>query len=125
MNVEKELKNALKEIGEIKPWWSEDDKMYVFEHETYPTLMHADSDPDEVVKGYERALRRFIQYRMRGQVAESVERITSGRGGYRPGAGRPKGSTKGKTRRISLPEDVAAWLKEDPAHIEKLRAMMK
>jgi hypothetical protein len=123
-NIEKELEIALKEIGAIKPWWSEEDQMYVFEHDAYPTLMHADQDPDEVVKGYKRALHRFIGYRMRGRVAESVERITSGRGGYRPGAGRPKGSTKGRTKRISLPDDVATWLKEDPAHIEKVRAMM-
>ena len=124
MNIEKELGIALKEVGEIKPWWSDEDQMYVFEHEAYPMVMHADPDPDEVVKGYKRALQRFIRYRMQGRVAESVERITSGRGGYRPGADRPKGSAKGKTRRISLPDDVATWLKEDPARIEKVRALM-
>jgi hypothetical protein len=27
-------------------------------------------------------------------------------------------------KEISLPDDVATWLKEDPAHIEKVRALM-
>lgn len=30
---EDELKIALKEIGPIEPWWSDEDEMYVFEHE--------------------------------------------------------------------------------------------
>jgi hypothetical protein len=98
--------------------------MYVFEHRAYPMVMHADPDPDEVVKGYQRALQRFIRYRMQGRIAESVERITTGRGGSRPGAGRSKTSIKAKTKRISLPDDVATWLQADPARIEKVRALM-
>lgn len=123
-DLEKEFQKALKEIGPIEPWWSEEDGLYVFEHPAYPVVDYAAKTPQEVIEKYKRVLRSFIEDRLAGNVAESVERITTGRGGYRPGAGRSKGSAKDKTRRISLPDDVATWLKENPAHIEKVRALM-
>jgi len=98
--------------------------MYVFEHEAYPMVCYADPDPEVVIGRYKQVLKDFIEHRLAGNVAESVDRITAGRDGHGHGAGRPKGSAKGKTRRISLPEDVATWLKEDPDRIEKVRTLM-
>jgi hypothetical protein len=98
--------------------------MCVFEHPACPFVIHADPDPEEAKAGYLRALTGFIEHRMKGMVELDVDRVTPGRGGYRPRAGRSKKSTKGKMKRISLPDDVATWLKEDPSRIEKVRALM-
>jgi hypothetical protein len=119
--INAELKKALTEIGPIDPWWSEEDGMFVFEHAAYPFVLHADPDRQETVDGYLRALRGFIEDRMNGDLAESVDRITSGRGGRRSGAGRPKQDPK---VRKWLPPDIAAWL-EDPVHVEQVRKLMQ
>jgi hypothetical protein len=122
--LERHYQIARKEIGEIKPWWSDEDEMYVFEHEAYPVVCYANPEPEVVIKRYKQVLKDFIKDRLAGNVAESVERITPGRGGSRLGASRAKGSTKNKTKRITLPNDVATWLTEDPSRIEKVRALM-
>lgn len=125
MALEQEYKKALKEIGPIEPWWSDEDGMFVFEHDLYPFVMHADPDKQKTIDGYCRALKGFIEERLAGNVAETVERITSGRGGYRPGAGRKPGSTKEPTKMVRLPIGIADWLKDDPAHIEQVRRLMQ
>jgi hypothetical protein len=124
MNIDPEIQVALAEIGPIEPWWSEDDEMFVFEHPAYPRVMHADPDKQEAVNGYVRALRTFIEYRMAGKVTDAVERSTRGRGGMRPGAGRPKGTVKNPTLLIRLPVDVATWLKADPANLDTVRRII-
>jgi hypothetical protein len=124
LRIEKELEIALREIGEIRPWWSKEDEMYVFEHPAYPFVMHADPDREEAKAGYMRALTGFIEDRIKGRVAPDVDRVTSGRAGARPGARRAKRSIKRKTQRINLPDDVATCLTEDPSRIEKVRALM-
>jgi predicted AAA+ superfamily ATPase len=53
----------------------------------------------------------------------SVEERTKGRGGKREGAGRPKGTKKPPTRRVSLPADVADWI-ERPSSIPQVREMI-
>ena len=115
---------ALQEIGEVLPLWSEESQMYVFEHEAYPAVMHADPDREKAAEGYLRALQGFIQERLEGNIAPFMDRITSGRGGARPGAGRPKGSVKGKTKMVRLPEDIAIWIKQGQ-HLEQVRALME
>lgn len=45
------------------------------------------------------------------------------RGGYREGAGRPKGTTKEPKERVLLPIDVAKWIK-NPAAIASVRTLM-
>jgi hypothetical protein len=122
--LEKELKTALQEVGDIAPYWSEEDGMYVFEHPAYPMVMHADPDPEETRKGYLRALSGFVEERLQGTVAEDVERITSGRGGSRPGAGRPVGTKKAAKVRMMVPVDIAAWLQE-PQHVDQVRRLME
>jgi hypothetical protein len=124
MDIHQEILVALAEIGPVEPWWSEEDQMFVFEHPSYPWVMHADPSLEETKYGYLRALRTFIQDRLNNTVADSTERTTRGRGGLRPGAGRPKGSTKEPTKMVRLPIDVADWIKADPAHLEKVRNMM-
>jgi hypothetical protein len=52
-----------------------------------------------------------------------VEKRTKGRGGKRKGAGRPKGTKKPPTRRISLPTDIADWI-EQPRAIPQLRQLI-
>lgn len=127
MNPEKllanEYKKALKEIGEIKPWWSEEDQLYVFEHKAYPVVDYLAKTPEEVIEKYQLVLQDFIAERLNSNIAEPIERITSGRGGSRPGAGRPKGTTKPPTLRKRLPADIARWL-DDEANHEKVRKLM-
>ena len=125
MTLAKELHKALKEIGPIEPWWSEKDGLYVFEHAAYPMVDYAHSDPVVVKERYQAVLKEFIQDRLLGNVAEVTERLTSGRGGYRVGAGRPKGTTKVATVQVRLPEDVAHWLKADKSHIDAIRNIMQ
>lgn len=125
MTLEQEYKQALKEIGPIDPQWSDEDQMFVFEHSAYPYVMHADPDKQKTIDGYHRALKGFIEERLTGNVADYVDRVTSGRGGYREGAGRKPGSTKEPTRMVRLPIVVADWLKDDPDHVEQVRRLMQ
>ncbi len=122
MNLESEYQKALAEIGPITPWWSEPDHMYLFEHPFYPWVMHADPSCDETIAGYHRALKGFIEDRINGGVAPETDRSTLGRGGARPGAGRPRKLIK--SRRTYIPEDIAQWL-ENPAHQEQVRRMIR
>jgi hypothetical protein len=118
--IKEHLDTALKEIGAIEPWWSDEDEMYVFEHSLYPRVMHADPDKEETRKGYLRALTGFIEDRLSGNLAEMADKVTSGRGGRRPGAGRPR---KGRTVRKYLPVDVAQWL-DNEENLEQVRKLM-
>jgi len=122
--LEKHLKLALSEIGPIEPWWSDEDGMYVFEHDSYPRVMHADPDIEETKAGYLRAITGFIEDRLNGMISESAERVTKGRGGHRPGSGRPKGTKKPKTKRVTLPLEVADWLEEDD-HLSQVKQLMQ
>lgn len=124
---EKELKNELKlalaEVGPIKPWFDEEVNAWIFEHPLYPVEYGGDS-PKEVIENYPKYLEVFIEHRMQGQLADFLEKETKGRGGYRPGAGRPKGTHKEPKSRIYIPTDIAEWLKIG-ANIEKIRHLMR
>lgn len=120
-NLETELQTALQEIGEIAPWWSQDDGMFLFEHPAYPMVMHADPDKDAARAGYLRALKRFIRHRLNGALDPGTERVTSGRGGAREGSGRPR---KDPTKTVRLPLDMATWL-QDRQHQEQVRRLME
>lgn len=109
--TQQELKTALKEVGEITPWYDEDVSAWVFEHEAYPVSYAGDSSED-VIQNYPLYLREFILHRLDGRINALVEKKTKGRGGIRPGAGRPRGTTKEPTKRTSLPTDIVDWLKE-------------
>ena len=122
--MKEDLEIALAEIGPIEPWWSEDNGMYWFEHDAYPYVMHGDPDIEKTKLGYMRALKGFIKDRLTGNLDETVDRISSGRGGVRSGSGRPVGTTKAPTKLVRLPVQVADWIKADPVHLEQIKRLM-
>ena len=48
---------------------------------------------------------------MEGRIDEENEKKTHGKGGARPGADRPKGTTKEPTKQVRLPVEIADWFK--------------
>ena len=122
--VEMHLKIALKEIGEIKPWFDKEVNAWVFEHKSYPVGYGGESK-DEVIKNYPKYLREFIRQRLNDNLALSVEKRTKGRGGKRLGAGRPRGTRKERKKRIYLPTDIVGWVNEHPSEaISSIRQLI-
>lgn len=127
MATEKEIKDhlkiALSEIGEIKPWFDKEVNCWVFSHKNYPVEYGGES-VKEVIRNYPKYLKEFIRHRLEGRLSPINEKETKGRGGYRAGAGRPKGTKSAyPMRQIRLPEDIAEWIKH-PGIIDYLRNMM-
>jgi hypothetical protein len=120
--INKHLKIALKEIGEIKPWFDKEVDAWVFKNKAYPVEYGGESK-EEVVQNYPKYLREFIRQRLNDNLAASVEKRTKGRGGKREGSGRPKGSKKEPTKRVTLPKDVAEWM-ESPSAIPQVRQLI-
>ena len=113
--IEKHLKIALGEVGKIKPWFDKDFNAWIFSHKNYPDVEYAGESPEEVMKNYPLYLYEFIKYRLDQRIDPLVEKATRGHGGKRKGAGRPKGTQKPPTRRVSLPTDVADWIERSSA----------
>lgn len=122
--IKEHLEVALREIGPIKPWFDEDVNEWVFKHRAYPVECGGGS-AKEVIKTYPKYLAEFIKHRLNNNLSPSVEKKTKGHGGKRPGAGRPTGTHKEATIRISLPKDLAEWFKANPAAIELARKTMR
>lgn len=118
--IRKHLKVALGEVGEIKPKFNKKFNAWVFRHKKYPDVEYVGNSPEEVIKNYPKYLREFIKHRLDNNIWESVEKKTTGRGGKREGAGRPKGTKKPPTRRVSLPSDIADWI-EKPSSLPQIR----
>lgn len=121
--IEKELIIALKEVGKIIPWYDREVKAWIFSHDAYPSVECGGFSAEEVKEKYPFYLREFILHRLNGNISPLTERETKGHGGYRPGAGRPKGTTKEHKQRIYVPEDLAEWLK-DKSHWTQIRSLM-
>ena len=121
--VEKELAIALREVGKIEPWFDKELNDWVFSHKLYPVECGGLTS-EEVVKNYPRYLKEFIKQRLDNNLDPLVEKKTKGHGGYRPGAGRPKGTSKGPKRRVYVPEAVAEWLK-DREHLLLVTKLMR
>jgi len=121
--VNRELKIALKEVGAIKPWFDKKMGAWIFEHEAYP-VGYSGASPEEVIINYPLHLREFIKERIKNNLDPIIEKATKGRGGLRPGAGRPKGSKGPLTKQIRLPEDIANWLKQ-PGMIDHIRELLR
>jgi hypothetical protein len=68
-------------------------------------------------------VKEFITHRLDGKLNPLTESEAKGHGGYRPGAGRPQGTTKEPTERLSLPLDIAEWIKEK-RHWPDVRRLM-
>jgi hypothetical protein len=118
--IEKHVKIALDEVGEIKPWFEKDVNAWVFHHKNYPDVEYGGESPEEVIKNYPEYLREFIRHRLNDNLAPRVEKKTKGRGGKREGAGRPQGTKKEPKQRVYLPKDVAEWF-ERPNSIPQIR----
>lgn len=122
--INEHLKIALEEVGEIKPWFDKKINCWIFSHENYPVEYGGDSI-QEVITNYPKYLREFIRHRLEGRLSHINEKETKGRGGYRKGAGRPKGSKSAlPTKQIRVPADIAEWLKY-PETITHLRFLME
>jgi hypothetical protein len=122
--IEKELKQALTEIGRIIPWFDDEVNEWGFSHELYPVECGG-SSPEEVIEKYPLYLKEFIKERMKGNLNPLVEKSTKGKGGYRPGAGRPKGSVKEPKKRIYIPEDIANWFEHYPNACQDVRRLIR
>lgn len=113
--IKKHLDIALEEIGEIKPKFNKNFRAWTFRHKKYPDVEYFGESAEEVIKNYPKYLREFIKHRLDNNIWDSVEKKTKGRGGKREGAGRPKGTKKTPTRRISVPVDIADIIEEHPS----------
>lgn len=122
--IKEHLSEALKEIGPITPWFDKEVNEWVFSHSDYPVEYGGDSQ-EEVIQNYPKYLQEFIQHRLDGNLSPLVEKRTKGHGGRREGAGRPTGTAKEVKQRISLPIDVAIWLKNNPQAIKLTRQIMR
>ena len=110
--VDMHLKRALKEVGEITPWYDEEVQEWVFAHPLYP-VEYGGKSSKEVIKNYPKYLREFIAHRLDGRLEHKVEKKTKGRGGKRPGAGRPKGTKRvPPTQIMRLDARIAEWIKK-------------
>ncbi len=107
--IKKHLLIALKEIGKIQPWFDEEVSAWVFSHPLYP-VEYAGGSKKEVIKNYPLYLQDFIEERLNDNLSPLVKKRTKGRGGKRKGAGRPKGTLRGRKKRVSLPADIAAYV---------------
>lgn len=124
-SIQNHLDAALAEIGEILPHWSQEDGLYLFQHPAYPRVVYGDTTVEGTTAGYKMALKEFIEERLAGKLSSEAEAATSGHGGRRPGAGRPKGSNrKEPTTTVRVPQEVAAWLKNTPDSIEQIKQLM-
>ncbi|MBK8190933.1 MAG: hypothetical protein IPK79_10845 [Vampirovibrionales bacterium] len=121
VELDRHFDMARAEVDGVQPQWSPEDQMYLVEHPAYPMVMHADPDPEKALTGYFRALRQFVKYRLAGEIADTTEQATSGRGGAREGAGRPR---KNETKTVRLPVDMADWLR-DQKHQDQVRRLMQ
>ena len=121
--IKEHLEIALKEVGNIKPWFDKDVNEWVFSHPDYPVEYGGESE-EEVTNNYPKYLREFIRQRLNNNLSPFTEKKTKGHGGLRLGAGRPKGSVKEPKERITLPKDLATWFKNDPEAIDKARKTM-
>lgn len=123
--IKEHLNIALAEIGEIKPKFNKKFNAWTFKHQKYPDVEYFGHSPEEVVQNYPRYLREFIKHRLNRNIWESVEKKTTGRGGKRERAGRPKGTKKPPTRRISVPVDIAEIVEKHPSEsFSSLRQMV-
>ncbi len=122
--IKEHLEIALKEVGEIKPWYDRRFKNWIFSHINYP-VEYAGNSKEEAIENYPLYLRDFIEERLNHNLSPLTEKETKGRGGKREGAGRPVGSTKEHKSRIYLPDDVVNWFKQHPESIPQVRQLMQ
>lgn len=121
--IKKHLQVALQEVGHIKPWFDKHVNSWIFSHPKYPVEYAGDS-AEQVTENYPKYLETFIEERLNNNLSPLTEKETTGRGGKRLGAGRPRGSVKEPKERIYLPEDIAQWIKDTPVACEEIRSLI-
>jgi hypothetical protein len=121
--IKKEVSLALSEIGKIIPWFDKEFNTWIYSNPLYPVECEGKTS-EEVIKKYPKYLEVFIEHRLKGTLDPINEKMTKGKGGARPGAGRPIGSVKEPTKQIRLPADIADWLKT-PGVILHIQEMLK
>lgn len=121
--IKEHLNIALNEVGSIKPWFDKEVDEWIFSHPNYPVEYGGES-PGEVIKNYPKYLKEFIKHRLDDNLNPLTEKKTKGHGGKREGSGRPKGTLKEPTKRVSLPIDIAAWISQ-PEAMEQIRRLMQ
>lgn len=118
--IDKHLKIALDEIGKINPWYDKEIKEWIFSSSLYP-IEYSGFSKKEVVENYPKYLKELIRHRLNKKVEHLVEKKTKGRGGVRPGAGRPRGSKKtDRTKTVRMKIYMADWIKNHEDDIESL-----
>jgi hypothetical protein len=125
--IASEVAIALKEIGRITPHFDKEVGEWVFAHPKYPVECGGETKND-VMKNYPLYLKEFIKERMKNNLNVATEMKTTGRGGARPGAGRPKGTKKKKEqKRMYVPYDLVNWLKDEKniVAVRKLKASLE
>jgi hypothetical protein len=126
--IEEQLQIALTEVGEIKPWYDEEVSCWVYSHPLYPSVECGEDSFEEALRVYPLYLREFIEERLADNVAPVIERKTKGRGGARPGAGRPKKPIKAINKSMRLPPNIAniaGWLRGHPEAIAEVQQVMR
>ncbi len=121
--IKAHLNLALKEVGEITPWFDKDVNEWIFSHPLYP-VEYGGETKEEVIQNYPKYLREFVVQRLNDNLNPFTEKKTKGRGGIREGAGRPVGTNKEHKSRVYLPDDIAEWIKT-PGIIPNLRLIMQ
>lgn len=120
--IDEHLKKALKEVGEITPIFDEEVSEWVFSSPLYP-VEYGGTSRKEVIKNYPKYLREFIKHRLENKLHLLMKKKTTGHGGKRRGAGRPKGTKRAKiTKVVRIPKDIADWVQRHPAVIRQLIA---
>lgn len=121
--VKRELEIALSEIGAITPWFDKKFNSWIYSNSLYPVECEGETEK-EVIKKYPKYLEVFIEHRMKGKIGAVEEKQTKGKGGARPGAGRPKGTIKEPTKQVRLPIDIVTWISQ-PGIIDNIRQMIR
>ena len=72
--IKKHLDLALKDVGEIKPWFDKDFDVWLFSHPSYPDVEYAGKSKREVIGNYSLYLRDFIEERLNSNLAPHIEK---------------------------------------------------
>ncbi len=105
-------------MGGIKPLFSKRFNAWVFKHPAYPDIEYHGDSAEEVIENYPIYLRQLIKEMLDRNISPLKRR-----GGKRMGAGRPKGTKKEPTMRISLPIDIAEYF-ERPESISEVMKLI-
>ena len=69
------LKIALKEVGEITPWFDKNFNAWIFSHKKYHDVEYAGDSKEEVIKNYPKYLKEFIQHRLDDNIDPRAGRL--------------------------------------------------